>query len=738
MADIRSINGLPINDSIARELIETLQSKVEVLQTENAELKSELKKYATVAKITELLNSISALEMRIVALENSKQPDEEPDSPDYPGPGDDIEEPEIKYGNVVVSKTSITILENDSLTFTVKLDSSPSYDQEVILSIADLNCATLDKYSLIFTPSNYSTKQEVTIYGVHDSDTLTAKTTTLNISTPNATGKTLNVKVNNIDTENVEPETPVEPDPETPIEPSDPEIPVGSSKVSSWFESAGIEWSNISGATGYNVYYKSSNGSYIQLDDELIRTYPNNMRADILGLKAGKYVAKIVPIINKVENTSKQIVTNEFTVQSHTREGFAFSEQSTMKTSSGGYNDDGTVPSNAQILYVNSSNFNTVTLGVIKDSKGTIQSCTGLVNILAVRQKGYDKTPLIIRIVGEVESSDISGLNSNGYLQLKGCYNTTLEGVGKDATINGWGLLVRSAKNIEIRNLGIMLFPDDAVSLDTDNENIWVHHNDIFYGTAGSDSDQAKGDGSTDVKGKSTYVTISYNKYWDSGKCSLCGMTESAEFFVTYHHNWFCKSDSRHPRIRVGTVHIYNNFFDGNSKYGVGVTMGSSAFVEANDFDCCKYPMLISKQGTDIASDSSGTFSGEDGGMIKAYNNKITGASRLVYAQENSTEFDAYLASSRNEIVSSSYKTKQGGTNYNNFDTNSSMYKYNADNVDNVRNIVMNYAGRMEKGDFEWTFTSADNTSYGIISGLMNKIKSYKSLLVSYGGNGSK
>lgn len=509
-------------------------------------------------------------------------------------------------------------------------------------------------------------------------------------------------------------------------------------QINGWLESAGVEWKAIDKATGYNVYYKStedSKASYIQLDNELIRSYSDYFRADILGLKEGKYVVKIVPIIDGKANTTKQIITNEFEVKAHTREGFAFSKESTMRTGSGGYNDDGTVPSNSQILYVNAKNVNTISLDVITSSKGTKTKCTGLANILNSRAKGYDKTPLIIRLTGEIKASDIQGLNSNGYLQLKGIYNTTLEGVGKDATINGWGLLVRNSKNIEIRNLGIMLFPDDAISLDTGNENIWVHNNDIFYGAAGSDADQVKGDGSTDIKGKSTYVTISYNKYWDSGKVSLCGMTESAEFFVTYHHNWFLKSDSRHPRIRVGTVHIYNNYFDGNSKYGVGVTMGGSAFVEANDFSNCKYPMLISQQGSDIAGNSKGTFSGEDGGMIKAYNNKIAGATRLVYAQENGTQFDAYLAKDRNEQVSSKYKSVKGGNTYNNFDTNSSMYEYKADRPEDVKEVVTTYAGRTEGGDFEWEFTSADDKSSSVNKDLMEKIKKYKSELVSIGGN---
>ncbi|WP_279265880.1 pectate lyase family protein [Romboutsia sp. Marseille-P6047] len=293
---------------------------------------------------------------------------------------------------------------------------------------------------------------------------------------------------------------------------------------------------------------------------------------------------------------------------------------------------------------------------------------------------------------------------------------------------------MRDSHNVELRNVGIMLFPDDAISLDTGNENIWIHNNDIFYGSAGSDVDQAKGDGSADVKGKSTYVTISYNHFYDSGKASLCGMSDTEEFFVTYHHNWFDHSDSRHPRIRVGTVHIYNNYFDGNSKYGVGVTKGSSAFVEASDFRNTKYPMLISLQGSDIYGNGKGNFSGESGGMIKAYNNKISGESRIVYASQNSTQFDAYLAISRNEIVPSTYKTLSGANTYNNFDTSSKMYEYTPDNIEDVRGIVTNYSGRVNGGDFEWKFTSADDISSSVNIELMNAIKGYKSQLISIGG----
>ena len=82
--------------------------------------------------------------------------------------------------------------------------------------------------------------------------------------------------------------------------------------------------------------------------------------------------------------------------------------------------------------------------------------------------------------------------------------------------------------------------------------------------------------------------------------------------------------------------------------------MGSSVFVENNYFRECKYPMLISMQGSDISSNPKGTFSGEDGGIIKAYGNTFVGGKGVVSYQDNNTDVDAYMASSRDEVVPAS------------------------------------------------------------------------------------
>lgn len=500
-------------------------------------------------------------------------------------------------------------------------------------------------------------------------------------------------------------------------------------------ESAYVTWDAISGADGYNVYVKPEGGSYTQLDSMLIRQYSSYFRADALGLKAGKYVMKVVPTSGGNEDTSKAIESSAMTVEAHERTGFGF----VNGTSSGAYNDDGTLKSDAVVLYVTEATKDTVSMEVTTSSKGATTACTGIQNILDAYKKGYETRPLCVRFIGNV--TDPAALQ-DGDILVKGSSDSsrlscgvTLEGVGADATLNGFGVRVANASNVEIRNLGFMNCNSgegDNCGLQQSNDHVWVHNCDFFYGDAGSDADQVKGDGALDTK-TSTYVTHSYNHFWDNGKCNLQGMkSESTDNYITYHHNWYDHSDSRHPRIRTCSVHSYNNYFDGNAKYGIGVTMGASAFSENNYFRNCKYPLLISMQGSD--TEAGGIFSDENGGIIKSYGDYMTGQKAFTSYQDNNTEFDAYVASSKTEQVPSSVKAKQGGTTYNNFDTASTMYSYTADAVNDVPSIVMAEAGRVDGGDFQWTFdNSVDDESYAVNTALKAALVAYDDSIKAIG-----
>ncbi len=501
-------------------------------------------------------------------------------------------------------------------------------------------------------------------------------------------------------------------------------------------ETVYAEWTPVSGAAKYEAYYKASSASsYTQADDQLIRQYPTYWRVDVPGLKAGSYDLKIV-----AKNSSGSEIANyekkSISVSAYQRVGFAFSAQSTYKTGSGAYNDDGTLRSGAKVFYVTKDTAKTITANVITDSKGSTTACKGFQAIIAAKEKGFDKTPFDFRIIGTITASDMDSLGSSEEgLQVKGKsyteMNITIEGIGNDAAIKDFGILVRNVGNVEFRNFAILNCLDDCLSLDTDNCNIWIHNVDFFYGKTGSDSDQAKGDGTTDLKAGSTYITISNNHYWDSGKSSLCGMKSDnyTDYYVTYANNWFDHSDSRHPRIRGGNIHVYNNYYDGNAKYGVGMTSGGSAFAENNYFRNCKDPMLISKQGTDAKGD--GTFSGEDGGYIKEYGNIMVGSYYFLPGE------DAYCAASKNEKVPSSYVAKvvNSGVVYSNFDTASTMYSYTPIAAKDVPAYVTENAGRINHGDFTWDFdNSTEDTNYAVNASLKSAIEGYKSTLASVGG----
>jgi pectate lyase len=523
---------------------------------------------------------------------------------------------------------------------------------------------------------------------------------------------------------------------------------VNITEAEGWLETLCVKWDKVAGAERYTVEYQGTNTpSWTKIDDPLIREYDTYYRADILGLAAGNYTVRVQPF-NELDD-GIAVESSSVTVTAHDRSGFAFSAQSPHKTSSGAYNENGTLKAGAQVLYLTAQNTRTVTLAV-KESASKTTTGVGIGKILSLRQKGYDQTPLAIRFIGMVKNEDISDqLGSNSLLQVKGkagsnAMNITVEGVGDDTVLHGWGLLVRNAGNVEIRNLGLMMFPEDGVSLDTDNQNIWVHNCDFFYGKNGG-GDKKKGDGALDTK-KSGYSTFSYNHFWDSGKSNLLGNgTESPEN-LTYHHNWYDHSDSRHPRVRFHTVHVYNNYYDGVGKYGIGATRGSSVFAEANYFRNTKKPMLISMQGSDIAGGSGGTFSSEAGGIIKAFGNYMdvaTGAASNYrpWSGSNTVEFDAYPVTNRSDTVPATVQAKKiesGYPAYNNFDTAPTMYTYTPDTPPAARDKVIQYAGRYWHGDFSFTFTDAmDALVDDPMPALQSAINAYKSGLVSIqGGSG--
>ena len=535
-----------------------------------------------------------------------------------------------------------------------------------------------------------------------------------------------------------------------------------------WLETAWVEWTNMSGAQAYNVYVSpAGQNSWTKLDRELVRNYGSYGRADALGLKAGNYQLKVVPINSSgSEMTSETSTTQSLEVRAHNRQGYAHYDRPTSGWTEGvgAYKNDGTLKDDAIVLYVTSKNAKTITVTWSKTSTSGKESevtYTGIQDILDGFRKctysGALQKPLCIRIIGTIKNGDTDKFMSSQGLMVKAEAPVTelpltIEGIGKDATFYNFGMQVSNCVGTEIRNLGIMLCIDDGIEISRENSHIWVHNMDMFYGAGGS-GDKVKGDGAVDTKA-STYCTIAGNHYFDCGKCCLIDAKAALESntkinyadYLTYCDNWFDHADQRLPRCRHGhAIHVYNNYYDGNGLYGIGLASASCVLAENNWFRNCRYPIVSSAQGSDLwhvadlkakGTKSKGVMSGEEGGVCKAYNNHIEGATSY-FNQNTATTYgiDAYEVSTRSEKVPSSVTATNGGSTYSNFDTNGELYECTPIATENVvASVTGQYgAGRCQKGDFSWTFNNAtEDASMEINAALKSALQSYKTSFVGF------
>jgi hypothetical protein len=106
-----------------------------------------------------------------------------------------------------------------------------------------------------------------------------------------------------------------------PKETVDPSITpsINIEKSTGWLETAYATWTSQTAVSSFNVYVKPENGEYTKIDDELVRYYGSYYRADAMGLKAGNYQMKIVPVINGAEITDAAKETGVLEVKAGSR-----------------------------------------------------------------------------------------------------------------------------------------------------------------------------------------------------------------------------------------------------------------------------------------------------------------------------------------------------------------------------------------------------------------------------------
>ncbi|MET8173536.1 pectate lyase family protein [Streptomyces clavifer] len=186
--------------------------------------------------------------------------------------------------------------------------------------------------------------------------------------------------------------------------------------------------------------------------------------------------------------------------------------------------------------------------------------------------------------------------------------NTTLVGVGRDATIIGASLQVKNVSNVIVRNISFKdtydCFPqwdptdgdEGAWNSEYDNlvvygsRHVWVDHNTFSDGDR-PDAGQPhyfgqiyqQHDGLFDIVRGADLVTVSYNVLKDHDKTMLIGNSDGAgasdrgKLRVTLHHNLFKDVKERAPRVRFGQVDSYNNHFVATRGSAYGYTYGIGA-----------------------------------------------------------------------------------------------------------------------------------------------------------------
>ncbi|WP_422380254.1 hypothetical protein [Marinicellulosiphila megalodicopiae] len=222
----------------------------------------------------------------------------------------------------------------------------------------------------------------------------------------------------------------------------------------------------------------------------------------------------------------------------------------------------------------------------------------------ALCTRASSDTPIIIQVEGTINhgnTTKVSGDSCNtaaDLIELKDISNVTIVGVGNGALFDELGIHIRGSSNIILQNLHIRNVKKsgsptsnggDAIGLESGVSNIWADH--LTLEASGSETDGY--DSLFDMKADSTFVTVSYTIFRNSGRGGLVGSSASDNQNgpVTFHHNWYENMDSRVPLMRGRLGHSYNNFFDGINKSGINVRVGGEMLIENNYFQNATNPV---------------------------------------------------------------------------------------------------------------------------------------------------
>jgi pectate lyase len=193
--------------------------------------------------------------------------------------------------------------------------------------------------------------------------------------------------------------------------------------------------------------------------------------------------------------------------------------------------------------------------------------------------------PLVIEVTGIIA---FPGPDDAGSItaQVRVSSDKTILWIGTNSGLTGGGLNLTGSSNVIIKNLVISkAAATDAISLNG-STNIWIDHCDL---SSVRDADAGSYDGLIDITHASDFVTISWTRYHDHRDTGIVGHSDSngvedmPALHITYHHDLFTDVMAG-PRIRFGSVHVFNVYFQGVGAYAVASTMGALVMVDDTYF----------------------------------------------------------------------------------------------------------------------------------------------------------
>jgi pectate lyase len=194
-------------------------------------------------------------------------------------------------------------------------------------------------------------------------------------------------------------------------------------------------------------------------------------------------------------------------------------------------------------------------------------------------------SPYIITVSGTIN------LGGNVYVAS----NKTIQGAGRNDTVNGDIYLPTGVNNVIIQNLNITN-PSDL----GEGDGVTIYGATNVFVTHCTFTDCA--DGMCDVTQQADSVTISWCRFRYVAQSTHCNVNligsadgiaaDAGRLHVTFHHCWYDqKCVERMPSVRYGRVHVYNNYYSAaGNNYCVRTRIDAECRIENNYFENVRNP----------------------------------------------------------------------------------------------------------------------------------------------------